>query len=83
VSSNRDGVGAVVTVTAGGRTQTRMVRTGSTYLSQSDRAVLFGLADADMVNEVTIRWPSGRLDRLTNVRANQRITATEGVGDGR
>lgn len=78
VSSNRDGVGAVVTVTAGGRTQTRMVRTGSSYLSQSERAVVFGLGGAASVDEVTVRWPSGGTDRLTGVDTDQRITITEG-----
>jgi hypothetical protein len=78
VSSNRDGLGAVVSVTAGGRTQTRMVRTGSSYLSQSERAVLFGLGDATSVDEVTVRWPSGVVDRLTGVPVGQRLTITEG-----
>jgi hypothetical protein len=78
VSSNRDGVGAVVSVTAGGRTQTRMVRTGSSYLSQSERAVLFGLGDAAAVDEITVHWPSGVIDRLTGVPPDQRLTMREG-----
>ncbi|MEW6683915.1 MAG: CRTAC1 family protein [Nitrospirota bacterium] len=78
VSSNRDGLGAVIRVTAGGRTQTRMVRSGSSYLSQSERAVLFGLGDASAADEVTVRWPSGITDRLTAVSADQRTTITEG-----
>jgi hypothetical protein len=77
-TSNRDGIGAMVTVTAGGRTQTRMVRTGSSYLSQSERALLFGLGPAAHVEQIVIRWPSGRLDRLGPIPANQRLTVSEG-----
>ncbi len=80
VSSNRDGVGALVNVTAGGRTQTRMVRTGSSYLSQSERAVLFGLGNAASVDEITVRWPSGTIDRWMSVPAGQRVTLVEGSG---
>ncbi len=76
-SSNRDGIGAVVSVTGAGRTQTRMVRTGSSYLSQSERALLFGLGDAWLADEIVVRWPSGTIDRLTAVRADQRVTVTE------
>ncbi|HET8761185.1 MAG TPA: CRTAC1 family protein, partial [Nitrospiria bacterium] len=79
-SGNRDGVGAVVTVTAAGRTQTRMLRTGSSYLSQSERAVVFGLAGSDRVDDVTVRWPGGAVSRLTNVAANQRLTIAEQAG---
>jgi hypothetical protein len=77
-SSNRDGIGALVSVTAAGRTQTRMVRTGSSYLSQSERAPLFGLGDAAQADSVSIRWPSGVTDRWTTVPADQRLTVVEG-----
>jgi hypothetical protein len=55
-----------------------MVRTGSSYLSQSERGVLFGLGSAASVDEVTIRWPSGVTDRLSEVQTDQRITIPEG-----
>jgi hypothetical protein len=77
-TSNRDGIGAMVTVTAGGRTQTRMVRTGSSYLSQSERALLFGLGPAANVEQIVIRWPSGIIDRLSSVSVDQRVTVVEG-----
>ncbi|MFZ5863948.1 MAG: CRTAC1 family protein [Nitrospirota bacterium] len=76
--SNRDGIGAMVSVTAGGRTQTRMVRTGSSYLSQSERALLFGLGTADRVDEITVRWPSGTTEQRPGVIADQRLVITEG-----
>jgi hypothetical protein len=79
-TSNRDGIGAMVTVTAGGRTQTRMVRTGSSYLSQSERALLFGLGPAASVEQIVIRWPSGIIDRLSSVAVDQRVTVVEGGG---
>ncbi len=78
VTSNRDGIGAVVTVTTNGRPQTRMVRTGSSYLSQSERPPLFGLGSATSAETVVIRWPSGVIDRLAAVRADQRLTVVEG-----
>jgi len=77
-TSNRDGIGAMVTVTAGGRTQTRMVRTGSSYLSQSERALLFGLGSAASAEQIVIRWPSGIIDRLSSVSVDQRVTVVEG-----
>jgi hypothetical protein len=76
-SSNRDGIGALVSVTAGGRTQTRMVRTGSSYLSQSERTSYFGLGTVGQVDEITVRWPGGRIDRVSGAQANQRLTVTE------
>jgi hypothetical protein len=78
VTSNRDGIGAVVTVTASGRTQTRMVRTGSSYLSQSERPPLFGLGRATTAEAVVVRWPSGVVDRLAAVPADQRLSIVEG-----
>ncbi|MBI3607487.1 MAG: CRTAC1 family protein [Nitrospirae bacterium] len=79
VTSNRDGIGAVVTVAASGRVQTRMVRTGSSYLSQSERPPLFGLGPATSAETVVVRWPSGVVDRLVGARADQRMTITEGA----
>jgi enediyne biosynthesis protein E4 len=78
--SNRDGIGAVVHVTSGGETQTQMLRSGSSYLSSSELVLTFGLAQHDKADAVEIRWPSGQLDRLTNVAAGQTITVTEAKG---
>jgi hypothetical protein len=56
---NTGALGAVVRLTAGGVTQTRMARTGSSYLSQSERTLTFGLGAATAVERLTVRWPSG------------------------
>jgi hypothetical protein len=78
--SNRDGIGARVTVKAGGATLSRLVRSGSSYLSQSQLPLTFGLGSAAAAERVDVDWPSGRKDTLTNVRANQTITVQESRG---
>ena len=79
-ASNRDGIGARIDVTAGGRTRWRMVKTGSSYLSQSEQPVTFGLGDRTRADAVTVTWPSGRVDRLGAVPAGRTITVEEGAG---
>ena len=76
--SNRNGIGATVKLTAGGETQTQMLRSGSSYLSASELALTFGLAHNEKADTIEIHWPSGQLDRLSNVPAGQTITVTEG-----
>jgi hypothetical protein len=71
--SNRDGIGAVVRV---GK-QWNMVRSGSSYCSQSDLALTFGLG-AETSATVTVEWPSGLRQTLGNVQANKRIVVDEG-----
>src|SRR5262249_43083437 len=66
--SNRNGFGAVVRVTAGGETQMQMLRSGSSYLSQSERILTFGLGSRTQADTLEIRWPSGQVDRMTNVK---------------
>ena len=78
--SNRDGIGAVVLVTSAGERQTQMLRSGSSYLSSSELVLTFGLAQHDQADTIEIRWPSGQLDRLSNVAAGQTIIITEGQG---
>ena len=80
VKSNRDGIGAVAKLTAGGETQTQMLRSGSSYLSASELVLTFGLGQSDKAESVEIRWPSGQVDRLANVNAVETITVTEGKG---
>ncbi len=65
--SNRDGIGGVVRVTTPDGTQSRMVKTGSSYLSQSELAVTFGLARRDKADRVAIEWPSGYSQEFRNV----------------
>ena len=78
--SNRDGIGAVVRVTAGNDTQSQMLRSGSSYLSSSELIVSFGLASHTQADAVEIRWPSGQSDHLKNVAADQIVTVEEGRG---
>jgi len=75
--SNRDGIGAMVRVTTPDGTQSRMVKTGSSYLSQSELAVTFGLAKRDKVDRVVIEWPSGQVQEFSNVNAGE-YQCTEG-----
>ena len=78
--SNRDGIGAVVKVTAGSDWQSQMLRSGSSYLSASELVLTYGLAQHDRADSVEIRWPSGRVETLSNVAAGQTITVSEGKG---
>jgi len=78
--SDRDGIGATATVTAGADRQSRALSSGSSYLSSSELVLTFGLASHLEADAVEIRWPSGQLDRLANVRADQIITVREGQG---
>jgi hypothetical protein len=64
--SNRNAIGALVAVTAGGKTQRNEVRGASSYASYSDQRLLFGLGSAEQVDRVDIRWPSGQRQTLTN-----------------
>jgi hypothetical protein len=76
--SSRDGIGAVVEATVGGLVLMRQVEGGSSAHSQDDLVVHFGLGGASVVDQVRVRWPSGREDVLTAVAVDQRITVTEG-----
>lgn len=78
--SNRDGIGSVVRLTAGGMTQDKMLTSGSSYLSSSELVLTFGLGQGARADKVEIRWPSGQIDRLANIAAGQTVTAKEGSG---
>src|SRR5260370_29599551 len=78
--SNRDGIGAVVTLREGADSAWQMMRSGSSYLSQSELVLTFGLGAHTQVSSAEIRWPSGQVDHLTNVAADQTITVREGGG---
>ena len=77
--SNRDGIGAMVTAVVGSRTERTRVRSGSSYLSQSDLRAHFGLSGQKSA-DVEILWPSGTIDRLKNVKADRIVTVREGSG---
>jgi len=78
--SNRDGIGTVITLTAGGDVQSQMLRSGSSYLSASELVLTFGLARHQMTDSIELRWPSGQIDRLQNIAVGQTIVVTEGRG---
>lgn len=67
--SNRDAIGAVVHLTTPDGTQTRMVKTGSSYLSQSELPLTFGLAKRDKADRLQIEWPSGEKQEFKNLAA--------------
>jgi hypothetical protein len=78
--SNRDGIGAVVRVTSGSDKQSKMLRSGSSYLSQSELVLTFGLGTQTKADSVEIQWPSGQVDKLSNLNAGQTVTVEEGKG---
>src|SRR5262249_31264975 len=80
-ASNRDGIGAKVTLKlADGRKLWSTVKTGSSYCSQSELPLTFGLGKLDKVPTIEILWPSGKVDVLTDVAANQSLVVQEGKG---
>jgi hypothetical protein len=84
IKSNRDGIGAVVHITSGDGNnkdkQWKMLRSGSSYLSQSELVLTFGLGQQTKADSVEIQWPSGQVDKLSNVNAGQTVTVEEGKG---
>ncbi len=76
-ASNRDAIGAVVTVTAGGRRRREWRYGGGSYQSSSDPRIHFGL-DEDVVEQVEVRWPSGRVDRFGRLEADHGYRLREG-----
>ncbi len=78
--SNRDAIGANVQIFAGDLRQSRMVRGGSSYLSQSELPVTFGLARRERVDRVVIQWPSGRTEEYKNLQPPKVYKCLEGKG---
>ena len=78
--SNRRGIGAVVRVTSASGRQWRTVRSGSSYASQSELPLTFGLGGDAKVDTLEVTWPSGVTQRFTGVAANQRIVIDEAAG---
>ena len=78
--SNRDGIGARVRVKAGTRVLVDEVRSGSSYISNSDMRVHFGLGKNDKIDWVEIRWPSGLTERFPNLSGDRIHTLKEGSG---
>jgi len=75
--SNRDGFGARITVTAGGQRQSTEARCPAAFLGSSDRRIHFGLGANKLVDKIEIKWPSGTVQTLNNVPANQILKVKE------
>jgi hypothetical protein len=78
--SNRDGIGARLKLTVGGKVLLRHVKAGSSYQGQNDLRVHFGLSSAQQADRLEILWPSGVADTVGVIKANQIVTVTEGKG---
>ena len=76
--TNRQGIGSTVLVTAGDRTQAQAVLSQSSYYSHNDLRLHFGLGDRESVERLEVRWPSGVVDVLRNVKGRQVVTVREG-----
>ena len=78
--SNRDGIGARITLKAGARTWVDEVRSGASYASNNDMRVHFGLGSAAKIDWVQIRWPSGLVERYDGLEPDGIRTLKEGPG---
>src|SRR6185503_19380915 len=78
--SNRDAIGARVTIQLHGRSSMAEVHGGGSYLSQSDLRVHFGLGQQSRVEAVDVAWPSGRRERVGPLEADASVTIKEGSG---
>jgi enediyne biosynthesis protein E4 len=77
--SNRDAVGARLELVSGGVRQVREVRAGDGFMSQSSLVQHFGLGDAQRVDSLTVHWPSGLVQRLTDLVPHRRVEILEGT----
>ena len=80
VESNRNGIGSRIEVSNLGVTQIQDVICGGSYSSQSSLTLSYGMRHSDLVESITVRWPSGIVDELYNIDVNQIITIHEGSG---
>jgi enediyne biosynthesis protein E4 len=80
VKSNRDGIGARVKVVSGDLQQVDEVRSGGSYLSQSDLRLHFGLETRSKIDLIEIKWPSGVVDKIRDTGVNRILTIKEGQG---
>lgn len=78
--SNRDGLGAHVRAQAGDLVMERRMRTGGSYLSQSEKTIVFGLGGHKALTWVEVAWPSGLIERFDSLGANQHVLLVEGSG---
>jgi hypothetical protein len=78
--SNRDGIGSVLKLTSEGFVHVEQSKGGTSYMSASDPRIHFGLGKRGKIESLVITWPSGQVDKLTNVPIDQIIAVKEGVG---
>src|SRR6266849_4959645 len=78
--SNRDAIGARVRIFHGGSSQSRLVKGGSSYLSQSELPLTFGVGKRDMNDRVVIDWPSGGTEEYKDLKAGRAFDCVEGKG---
>jgi hypothetical protein len=78
--SNRDGIGASLKLTSEGFVHVEQAKGGMSYMSANDTRIHFGLGKRTKVQSLEITWPSGQVDRLTNVPVDQIIAVKEGAG---
>jgi hypothetical protein len=78
--SNRDAIGATVQIFYGGESQSRMVKSGSSYLSQSELPLTFGIGKRDKIDRAVVQWPGGRTEEFKNLTAGKTFTCTETKG---
>jgi hypothetical protein len=79
-TSNRDGIGSVLKLSAEGFVQVAQAKGGTSYMSASDPRIHFGLGKRSKVESLTITWPSGHVDKLTNLPVDKIIAVKEGAG---
>jgi len=70
----------LIRVTSGKDRQWQMIRSGSSYLSQSELVATFGLGDAAKADALEVQWPSGQVDKLTKINTDQMAIIEEGKG---
>jgi hypothetical protein len=80
VKSNRAGIGALVKVVSGDFSQKDEVRSGDSYISQSDQRLHFGLEKRTKIDLIEVHWPSGTVDKITSGKVNSIVTIKEGSG---
>ena len=78
--SNRDGTGSQLKLTSEGFIQVKQAQGGTSYMSASDPRIHFGLGKRSKIESLVITWPSGQVDKLTNLAEDQIIAVKEGVG---
>jgi hypothetical protein len=80
VKSNRDGRGAALKLVSGGFTEYRQAQGGMSYMSAQEPRIHFGLGRRQAVDSLVVTWPSGVVDKISNVPIDQIITVKEGAG---